>query len=680
MVTRPRHSAASASWGAVAVLLAGVVGLSVTPARGTGTNLLPTPKSVTIAGGEMPLTPESRIVASEASLEPLAAIFADEIRLITNLKLAVVKDEPRAGDIVLKIDPAIRADADIVAVQKKDGRPQVVRTRDFAHTIAVGGTAIVTGWDYRAVCEGTATVLQALTEEKGAWSLPRMQVKDWPHADYTGTMIDCGRQWIPPDTIKFTIEACRFWKVRYVQLHFSDDHAYTFGSKAFPQLGKHNKRISKGDIARCYTWQEMQDLEAYAVARGITIVPELETPGHSGAMARDLPAIFKGPGCMPMASEKLYEALDTLVGEMCSIFKTSPYFHIGCDEAATGAVGRTPAEKEYMKLHTLPGDDHPLNDAWQVYVMHMIRMKQICAKYGKIPIAWEGFPADKRIKDDMIVMTWYSQGIAREMEAQGWNVITVPWFTGPIAKWNLYYANDHIYQRTTNVLGAQRPMWQMSDIALLESYVPGLCQRQERTWGPDNEWEAAFPQRMGRSTERMFQVAAPVKILVEGEKILGVAEGLRAWVDFTGTVTVKLTARLPEGATIRYTLDETEPTPQSPAYTAPLKMDQSFRVNAAVSLDGRMVGSSARVRYVWKDLSGWITEYQMAAPYMKDNLPGMQLFDVPFEPETGDKVEWKPWKGTGLTPWGCSLSPLGDNRCGYLRTKIWSPRNQAARL
>jgi hypothetical protein len=178
----------------------------------------------------------------------------------------------------------------------------------------------------------------------------------------------------------------------------------------------------------------------------------------------------------------------------------------------------------------------------------------------------------------------------------------------------------------------------------------------------------------------MFQVAAPVKILVEGEKILGVAEGLRAWVDFTGTVTVKLTARLPEGATIRYTLDETEPTPQSPAYTAPLKMDQSFRVNAAVSLDGRMVGSSARVRYVWKDLSGWITEYQMAAPYMKDNLPGMQLFDVPFEPETGDKVEWKPWKGTGLTPWVCSLSPLGDNRCGYLRTKIWSPRNQAARL
>jgi len=70
----------------------------------------------------------------------------------------------------------------------------------------------------------------------------------------------------------------------------------------------------------------------------------------------------------------------------------------------------------------------------------------------------------------------------------------------------------------------------------------------------------------------------------------------------------------------------------------------------------------------------------MAAPYTKDNLPGTKLFDIPFEPETNGKVEWKLWKGSGTRPWMCDLSPRGDNRCGYLRTQIWSPKAQDAML
>jgi hexosaminidase len=663
-------------------------------------DLLPTPKWVKAEGGEMPLTAKSRIVATDPSLEPLAAILSDEILLVTKLRLAVAEEGPKAGlprrssdapevgtkpgDIVLKIDPSLRADADIVAVQKKDGRQQVVRTRDFAHTIAVGDTAVVTGWDYRAVCEGTATLLQALASQDGKCSLPRMTVKDWPQADYTGTMIDAARQWIPPDCIKFTIEACRFWKLRYVQIHFSDDHAYTFGSKAFPELGSKNWPISDGIIARCYTQEEMKDLEAYAVARGVTIVPELETPGHSGAMARTRPDLFSGPGCMPMASEKLYEALDTLMGEMCAIFKASPYFHIGCDEANIYGVGNTPEEKEYMKKYTLPEDNHPLNDAWQVYIMHVIRMKQLCQKYGKMAIAWEGLASDKRVKDDIVVMTWYNPGFAAEMERDGWNVITVPWGVPAetFTTWNMYNANGHVYQRSSNVLGAQRPMWQMSEYSLLGSYVPSLCEREERTWGADTEMadEAAYRARMARSAERMFSVAAPVRVVTEGAELLGVADGLKGWTGYSGAMTVKLVAPAPSGAQIHYTLDGTDPTPQSPQYTKPLTMQKDFTLKAALFLNGRMLGSCNRVKYEWRDIAGWITEYQMAGPYTKENLPGAQLFDIPFDPEANGSVDWKPWKGSGATPWICDLAPHGDNRCGYLRTQIWSPKAQGAML
>lgn len=571
------------------------------PARAAvqGLDLLPTPQSITLAGGEMPLTAGSRIVAADPGLEPLAAIVSDEILTITGLKLAPARGEGKPGDIVLKLDARIRADADISAVQRKEGRLQVVRTRDFAHTIAVGDMAVVAGWDYRAACEGTATILQAIRGRDGKYLLPRMTVKDWPSADYTGTMIDAARQWIPPDCVKFTIEACRFWKIRYLQMHFSDDHAYTFESKIFPELGNKNLQISDGVVARCYTQEELKDLEAYAVARGVTIVPELETPGHYGAMARSRPDIFEGPGCMPMASEKLYEALDKLVGEMCSIFKASPYFHIGGDECNFDGVCNFPGAAEYMSKHTLPKDDHPLNDAWQVYIMHVFRMQDICRKYGKFTIAWDGFAADHRLKDGMIVMSWYWAKNAADQERHGWNLITVPWFMPPIPEWNMYFANGHRFKRTSSILGAQRPMWQMSEYSLLRDYVPGLAERQERTWGADNVVEEGYrTNRMARSVERMFKVAAPVRVVAEGGTLLGVADGLKGWVGFAGRPAVKLAADpMPEGAGIRYTLDGTDPTPQSSEYTQPLTMEQTFTLKAALFKDGRMLGSCNRVKY-----------------------------------------------------------------------------------
>ena len=426
-----------------------------------------------------------------------------------------------------------------------------------------------------------------------------MTIKDWPCADYTGTMIDAARQWIPPDCVKFTIEACRFWKIRYLQMHFSDDHAYTFESRIFPELGNKNMQISDGIVARCYTQEELKDLEAYAVARGVTIVPELETPGHYGAMARSRPDIFDGPGCMPMASEKLYEALDKLVGEMCSIFKATPYFHIGCDECNFDGVCNFPGAKEYMSKHTLPKDDHPLNDAWQVYIMHVLRMQQICRKYGKFTIAWDGFAADSRLKDDMIVMSWYWAKNAADMEKNGWNLITVPWFMLPIPEWNMYYANGHRFKRTSSIFGAQRPMWQMSEYSLLRDYVPGLAEREERTWGADNVVEEGFQQnRRARSVERMFKAAAPVRVVTEGGNVLGVGDGLKGWVGFNGPLTVKLVADpTPAGARIHYTLDGTDPTPQSPEYTKPLTMEQTFALKAALFKDGRILGACNRVKY-----------------------------------------------------------------------------------
>jgi N-acetyl-beta-hexosaminidase len=189
-------------------------------------HLIPWPKSVQAGSGRMTLTAESRIVIADESLRPLAKVWSAEVAKLTGLKLAVAARPGRAGDIVLNLDPALKAGESILMLRNREP----VRTTDGAHTIAIGEQAVVTGFDYRATAEGTATLLQLLRKDDDAYSLPRLQIKDWPHADYCGVMLDVGRQDHPIEAIKKVVEICRFYKARYLQLHLTDDQGWTFPS------------------------------------------------------------------------------------------------------------------------------------------------------------------------------------------------------------------------------------------------------------------------------------------------------------------------------------------------------------------------------------------------------------------------------------------------------------------
>ena len=89
--------------------------------------------------GVMPIAPTGRVIAADDKIKPLAEIFSREILAMTGVKLEVAQGEPKPGDIVLKINPAVRADQDILAVQNRE----VIKTRDLAHTIEVGETTVV---------------------------------------------------------------------------------------------------------------------------------------------------------------------------------------------------------------------------------------------------------------------------------------------------------------------------------------------------------------------------------------------------------------------------------------------------------------------------------------------------------------------------------------------------------
>ena len=638
----------------------------------------PTPKSIKVNPGSMALTAKSRIVVTDPRLDAHAAVLVEEIWSLTDWKLAIVKDGAgQAGDIVLKINPAIRADEDILAAQNV----KLVRTRDMAHTISVTDKAVVEGWDFRAVCEGTSSLVQSIAGANGQYSIPRMTIKDWPHADFTAIMVDCGRQWIPADALKATVEACRMFKVRYLQLHVGDDQGYSFPSKALPKLGTQNGACCGGIPPKLWTWDEMVELEAFAAARGVCIVPALETPGHHGAMARCYRDLFDGPGCMDMASEELYKGLETVIDEMCSIFKSTPYFDIGCDECNWGGVGAGPWALVYKRRHAVEFDPQPVRNAHEIYQVHLKRLADMLRKRGKLTLAWEDFPRDNRVNDDIIVLTWYPRAVAHEYQRDGWTTITVPWeLTAPFPEWNMYICNGSRLKRTDRVLGASRPMWQMSAIAL-NGWMLGAGERQERTWGPDTPInQEEYDKRYDLNRKRVNRLILPVKLETEGVT-MGITYFLGGQIGFGGNLKVKLSVAAPSGGKIHYTLDGSEPTPQSPVYTQPFNYKQSFVLNAAYFFGNRQFGCVTRSRYDYSDIDGFIPDWQLSGPYIMEGKSGAALFDVEFAPEKGTGAKWFPWK-RGSNPMIVNFRELdlsgGDTI--YMRTQIYSPKTQQAIL
>ncbi len=453
-----------------------------------GLNLIPWPKTLDLRQGQMPISATSRIVTVDASLKSLADILSNEIQLLTGLALPVAADPPRAGDIVLKLNPSIKSDEPILVARP----PVLLRTTDGAHTLNIGEQAVVEGFDYRAVAEGSATLLQALSQANGRVALPALAVKDWPHADFCAVMVDCGRQAQPIVWLKKMVETCRMYKVRYLQLHLTDDQGWCFPSTAYPQLG------AKPQGPTRYTLEELKDLVAYGDARGVTIVPELEMPGHSGAALNCLPEVFDainpetkqpiGLGCMNIASEDIYPALDTIIGEMCNVFKSSPYFHIGSDESTIGRVPLHSGYKAFMAKHGLNNDGELAN--------HFIaRVNDIVKKHGKLTIKWEGL--GNQAAKDIIIMTWIGRSnMARKFLDEGYATITCPWdLEVPWEQWSMYQCNSSKLNKGDAVIGAILVAWEAS-AEVNAAKVRTAAGRQERTWGPDNSaTEAGFLAR-----------------------------------------------------------------------------------------------------------------------------------------------------------------------------------------
>jgi len=446
--------------------------------------LLPWPSSVTEQPGTMDLGPQSHIVATDPTLLPLAKLLAEEIAGATGTALPPSSAPAQPGDIVLALDPALKGEA---------------------YALDIADRATVRGNNYAAAALGSVTLLQALQTHDGKLILPHLTVADQPATDYRGLMVDVARKYHPIPCLKQLVELCRLYKIRYMQLHLTDDQSFMFPSTAFPELTTKNEHGGKA-----YTLDELKDLVAYADARNVTLVPEYETPGHSAAANRALPDLFKIRGTKPyehhasinFAKPEVMQAVATVVGEMCAVFKSSPYFHIGGDEADLAFAAQNAQFQAAFQKYNLPNQH-------QLYRKFVVDMNQIVKQHGKQMIVWEGFGREAKspvaIPKDIIVMAYEIRFYKPEaLVADGYKVINASWTP-------LYVVNAHcrppeeiynwqlrqfkpfgakpvdagtILPPTADVFGAQMCAWEQPGKAELPSLRLRLPAMAERLWNP----------------------------------------------------------------------------------------------------------------------------------------------------------------------------------------------------
>ena len=157
------------------VPFAAIAAAAEAPKPPTPFNLLLWPQALKVeSAGELPLSAASKIVASDASLAPLAGVLAGEIQMLGGFKPATATSAGQAGDIVLALDPALKNEA--------------------AYTLNVRDRVTVTGGGYIGAAHGTSLLLQAMSHSKTGLGFPKISVQDAPYSQYCGCMVDLARQ------------------------------------------------------------------------------------------------------------------------------------------------------------------------------------------------------------------------------------------------------------------------------------------------------------------------------------------------------------------------------------------------------------------------------------------------------------------------------------------------------
>src|SRR5512138_397477 len=250
-------------------------------ASASSLTIIPAPREVVPDSGQFAVTDATRVIFEGATAEPVARYFVDLLQ--------------RTGGPALQTEAASSAPEGGIRFQLAAGESAMP---EEAYTLAIssGGVAVRAA-DARGLFYGAVTLWQLMTPREGEVLLPAMRIEDAPRFRWRGLMLDSARHFQSPEFIKRFIDTMALHKLNVFHWHLVDDHGWRIEIKKYPKLTqigawrsdvgfKLDPKSTKaygpdGRYGGFYTQDDIREIVAYAQARHITVVPEIEMPGHA---------------------------------------------------------------------------------------------------------------------------------------------------------------------------------------------------------------------------------------------------------------------------------------------------------------------------------------------------------------------------------------------------------------
>lgn len=311
------------------------------------------------------------------------------------------------------------------------------------------GHAKIQARDVEGIVHGIQTLLQLLPLKKsGNILLPAVSIQDYPRFRYRGMHLDVSRHFFPESFVKKYIDYLAFHKFNTLHWHLTDDQGWRIEIKSYPRLTEtgawrdstlvgHTRatpvRFDGVRYGGYYTQDEVKDIIHYAAVRGITIIPEVDIPGHSRAAIASYPELSTDPDSawqvatrwgtfnrhnnVLAPNEKTFAFLKTVFGEIADLFP-SPYIHVGGDECSKIWWKADAKTQSFMKEHGLK-DETELQTYFIQQVIGYLNAK------GKKVIGWDEI-LEPGLDTSAIIMNWRGVKAAITAAENGHEVIMVP--------------------------------------------------------------------------------------------------------------------------------------------------------------------------------------------------------------------------------------------------------------
>jgi hexosaminidase len=579
-------------------------------------SLIPVPAQLKLADGTFKVDDGTRIVIApnDTAARQSAQYLVDLLARTRDLHLKIVEGTSADGTLFLA----------------REAQAPVTQAEGYALDVTPHGIRI-DARDDAGLFHGVVTLWQLLTPDaqRGAVIVPALHVSDWPRFAWRGLMLDSARHFQSVSEVKTLLDQMALHKLNVLHWHLTDDQGWRIEIKRYPELTRIGAWRTPPDAGHdgesqryggYYTQDQIREVVAYAAARYITVVPEIDMPGHAQAAVASYPQIGV-TGKRPVVSvdwgvnpylynvdDATFQFIDNVLDEVMALFP-SRYIHVGGDEAIKDQWQASPAVQAKIGALHLKGED-----ALQGWFIG--RIGEYLSSRGRRLIGWDEI-LDGGVPADATVMSWRGTEGAIKAATLGHDVVMSPapdlYFDDvqsdladdaagriPVRDLASVYAFKPIPSvlsaaQAVHVLGAQANVWteHMPSMQHVEhATFPRIDALSEVVWSPASalDWKgflARLPAQLERYRVQQIayaDVAFEAQVHVDGNAALK-----------SGQAVVTLSNQAGYGD-IRYTLDGSTPDVRSLRYAAPFSAKLPVTIKAATYAQDGSLLAAARTR------------------------------------------------------------------------------------